>query len=344
MSADIFHFQDSSVRSTVVSSKDGRFVEVRRGDFTWSAANRAAHPDVVQRVWSSLGEWHADLPIGGDPAVALWVSEPWIAIPEQPPTGVELFALGPHLSHFMYGRKVASEEELSKAITDFALCLWTHKDVDTIQFLRFLLGDFPVSVIGDGGLLETLEVMEHVLVADVSATVSATVSAVATASVGYEADVSTADEDEDEDEDEAICAMGAAMMGLTITPPSASCLPSPTFYSSAAPPLSFAGVQFKEEQGWGGEGSGLSEPVETTIDRKLELLDELLLKNPTTNLNAYRVLSTLVSLCQRQGVMASVVQRMYVRSCAQSWNDLSPVVARSPAIREEVARLLSVCT
>jgi hypothetical protein len=338
----VFHFQDSVTRSTVVRRKDGSVVEVRRGDFTWSAANRAAHPEIFQRVWQSLAAWHADLPVGSDHPVTIWTSEPWIAIPQEPPVGVELFALGPHLSHFMYGRTVASEEELSKAITDFALCQWTDKEINTTPFIRFLLGDSFESVICDGGILETLEEMGHVLVADVIGSVSA----VSAASVDYEADVSTADEDEDED----IGAIGASLMGLTITPPSASCLPSPTFYPVApsassvpSPPLSFAGINFKEEQGWGGENFWMGKPVEKMIEQKLALLDEMLMNHPTTNLNAYRILSTLVALCQRPGVMASVVQRMYVRSCALAWNDLSPVVARSPVIREEVARLLSVC-
>jgi hypothetical protein len=201
--------------------------------------------------------------------------------------------------------------------------------------------------------------MEHVLVH------------AAAPSVDEDADAD-ADADEDaaamqhqhqhhDEEEEDIDEMGAAMMGLTIThvpsspafypvAPPPSCLPSPTFYPVTSAPsclpspiLSFAGVHFKEEKDWGGESAELGEPVQETIERKIALLDELLMKNPTTNLNAFRVLSTLVSLCQRPGVITSGVQRMFVRSCALAWKDLSPVVARSPVICEEVSRLITVC-
>lgn len=162
----VFHFQDSVTRSTVVRRKDGSVVEVRRGDFTWSAANRAAHPEIVQRVWPSLAAWHADLPVGSDHPVTIWKDTP---SPEGgfrlpliiPQTEETVYSLGPHLSWFMFERKVATEKELVAAIKDFRSDYWNlDKHYNITPFLTFLLGDPNVK---KERILEALQNTGHIL-------------------------------------------------------------------------------------------------------------------------------------------------------------------------------------
>jgi len=141
-----------SDRYTVVQMKNGKFLEVHRGP----AAFRAANPDIKQRVFNSLQEWHATFYDIVHTNVLVWeIKRDWAptAIPEEDETS---YWLDFQLSTFMGGAS-ATEEQLSDAIEDFSV------EFPDSPFLTFLLGKNPYEVIESGDILTALEENGHIL-------------------------------------------------------------------------------------------------------------------------------------------------------------------------------------
>ena len=150
----------SNIRSSVVRMKDGKFLEVRRGDITWTAAFRAAKPDVKQHIYDSLHDWHKHR-LGytcPHPHVTAWKMslDPATVVPAIPEEGEKSYWLDFQLAVFMGGAS-ATEEDLSSAIEDFSM------DYPDSPFLTFLLGKNHYDVLASGDILTALEENGHIL-------------------------------------------------------------------------------------------------------------------------------------------------------------------------------------
>ena len=146
-----------SFRRSVIQMTDGKFLEVRRNDITWTAAFRAANPDVKQNIYDSIHDWHLRLGANAShPHVDVWkMSRDWVA-PTLAEEDEESYWLDFQLSTFM-GAASATEEQLSVAIEEFS-------DVyPESPFLIFLLGENPYEVIESGDILTALEENGHIL-------------------------------------------------------------------------------------------------------------------------------------------------------------------------------------
>jgi len=146
----------SSDRFTVVRMKDGKFLEVHRGTIAWTAAFRAANPDVKPRVFNSLHEWHVRFHGLNHNNVSTWkMSRGWVA-PLPAKEGETSYWLDSQLATFM-GAASATEDQLSDAIVEFS------EVYPESPFLTFLLGKNPYEVIADGDILGALEENGHIL-------------------------------------------------------------------------------------------------------------------------------------------------------------------------------------
>lgn len=153
-----FHFNNGSVRSTVVRTAPGHYLEIRRNDITWSAAFRVANPDVKQRTWTSLAEWHKALPLS-DPDVSAWKKTRGWSVPASATAsgagGDPLINLSVHMAYVMNVVQ-ATEEEVFDTIMELSAFN------PNAHVLRFLLGN-PYEAISSGDILGALWEQGHIL-------------------------------------------------------------------------------------------------------------------------------------------------------------------------------------
>jgi len=162
MSATI-RYVNGDVKSTVVILKDGRAMEVRRGETTdWSAPG----PGSARIVWPSMAAWAAQL--GPWPTVEAWrASRPPLAAPvEGKPV-----TISPYLARFL-GRAdgVSSREEIRDALNSYVAFRWGlsvyRKARDVKPAVKeYRLDDFLVTLTGlhPDGLYTARQILNAVL-------------------------------------------------------------------------------------------------------------------------------------------------------------------------------------
>lgn len=177
MSATI-RYVNGDVKSTVVILKDGRAMEVRRGETTdWSAPG----PGSARLVWSSMAAWAAQL--GPWPSVEAWRASraPLGSYPESKPV-----TISPYLARFLGRADGVSREEVRDALNSYVAARWglsvyrTKRDVKP-AVKEYRLDDFLVTLTGlhPDGLYTARQILNAVLTSQVLTVQVLTVQVVA---------------------------------------------------------------------------------------------------------------------------------------------------------------------
>ena len=169
MSATI-RYVNGDVKSTVVILKDGRAMEVRRGETTdWSAPG----PGSARIVWSSMAAWAAQL--GPWPSVEAWRSsralpaEAARPYPESKPV-----AISSYLAYFLGRADGVSREDIRDALNSYVAARWglgvhrTKRDLKP-AVKEYRLDDFLVTLTGlhPDGLYTARQILNAVLASQV---------------------------------------------------------------------------------------------------------------------------------------------------------------------------------
>jgi len=168
MSATI-RYENDDVKSTVVILKDGRAMEVRRGEITdWSAPG----PGSARLFWPSMDAWAAQL--GEWPSVIAWKKSPagvaFSVSLELPLEGSQV-AIRPYLAQFLgKAELVSSREEIRAALDSYLATRWglgvyrKARDVKPAA-KEYRLDDFLVTLTGlhPDGLYTARQILNAVL-------------------------------------------------------------------------------------------------------------------------------------------------------------------------------------
>jgi len=168
MSATI-RYENGDVKSTVVILKDGRAMEVRRGEITdWSAPG----PGSARLFWPSMDAWAAQL--GEWPSVIAWKKSPagaaFSVSLELPLEGSQV-AIRPYLARFLgKAELVSSREEIRAALDSYLATRWglgVYRKARDVRapVKEYRLDDFLVTLTGlhPDGLYTARQILNAVL-------------------------------------------------------------------------------------------------------------------------------------------------------------------------------------
>lgn len=158
------HYDNATVRSTVTILKDGRAMEVRRGETTDFSA---PGPGTARIFWPSMDAWASQL--GPWPSVETWRSAapalPLTAHPDSKPVTIR-----PYLAYFLGKADGVSREDIRDALNSYIAAKWglsvyrTKRDVKP-AVKDYQLDDFLVTLSGlhPGGLYTARQILNAVL-------------------------------------------------------------------------------------------------------------------------------------------------------------------------------------
>ena len=149
MSATIRYVNgDETVKSTVVILKDGRAMEMRRGEITnWSAPG----PGSARLFWPSMDVWASQL--GEWPSVIGWRSS-LSSLPSPLPSPLPL-TISPYLARFLgKADQISSREEIQAALQSYvayhawSTCIYLKKKDVKMAIQKYCLDDYMVTLTG----------------------------------------------------------------------------------------------------------------------------------------------------------------------------------------------------
>lgn len=307
-------------RSTVVKTADG-FLEVRRGDITWTKKFRAANPDVKQRIWATLTEWHASLSVG-DTAVDVWKKEAVYRLTFSPADDADavFYRLGDHLAYFM-GCDYATEECLSAHVHDFSDFVSVAPEGEGGEdFLRFLLGrQAYYEAVSSGDILTALESQGHILgTLEVKPVVTDTEMAGALAALSR-------------------LSLGTPAATPAATPSLTAATPTPAPTGGA---ISFAGITFKEET-----PAPPCLPAFTQIHAVLSRVEDALADPHNKGRSFYKKMLLLQFLryCMRPDLASAwrsnAFERIQMRATLATWSEFKKS-AQDPEVKAAITLFL----
>ena len=157
------HYETAAVKSTVAILKDGRAMEVRRGETTDFSA---PGPGSARIYWPSMDAWASQM--GPWPSVETWRSSLSAPLPPHPDS--KPVTIRPYLAYFLGKADGVSREDICDALNSYIAAKWglrvhrTKRDVKP-AVKDYQLDDFLVTLSGlhPGGLYTARQILNAVL-------------------------------------------------------------------------------------------------------------------------------------------------------------------------------------
>ena len=166
-------YVNGDVKSTVAILKDGRAMELRRGEITdWSAPG----PGTARIYWPSMAAWASQL--GEWPTVSAWKKSPLgvaFAVSLELPLEGKQVAIRPYLANFLgKAALVSSREEVRDALNSYLATRWglgVYRKARDVRAAakEYCLDDFLVTLSGlhPDGLYTGRQILNAVLASQV---------------------------------------------------------------------------------------------------------------------------------------------------------------------------------